>query len=191
MRTVKEAGLPTSMKDSQPSTFPGQHPKKNSNKMGNDSDERSVGTEMAADVVYTRATLDQPNLSEGIGGNEAIGGKLTLGSKTHTRTRNNDATLVLQVAEDQSGWDRPRDVERNLRASGESHDKPTNPTLGPNQSLRGGQQDALSITGQPKQPINEAHEATSPMKLKTKASPLDNTAHLAQDPRLIVHKTEK
>nr|POE44677.1 hypothetical protein CFP56_76504 [Quercus suber] len=150
--------------------------------MGNGSDERSVGTEMAADVVYTRATLDQPNLSEGIRGNEAIGGKLTLGSKTHTRTRNNDATSVLQVAEDQSGWDRPRDVEHNLRASGESHDKPTNPTLGPNQSLRGGQQDALSITGQPKQPINEAHEATSPMKLKTKASPFDNIAHLAQDP---------
>nr|POE71182.1 hypothetical protein CFP56_34553 [Quercus suber] len=89
---------------------------------------------------------------------------------------------IVDVAEDQIGWDRPRDVELNLRASGESHDKPTNPTLGPNQSLRGGQQDALSITGQPKQPINEAHEATSPMKLKTKASPFDNTAHLAQDP---------
>lgn len=165
----------------------GWHPRENSNKMGSGSGsgDKSAGTETATDDVYTRATSNQPTLSEGIGGTKAMGGKLTLGSESQPRTKNNDAALVLQAAEDQSGWDRPRDVKRNLRESGESRDQPTTSFSGSNRSPKGGQLDALFAAGLSKQlsdEAHEAHEATSPLKPKIKASPICNTAQPAPEP---------
>lgn len=153
------------------------HPKESSRKTGNSSEDKSDGSELAVEAVYTRATLDQSNLSKGMGGSETNGGKRTLESQNHTSTRNNDATLVLQAAEDQIGWDRLRVVKRNLRASGESCDEPTTSIPSSDQSPSGEQQDASSTAGQPKQLKDETHEATSLLKLKTKANPLDNKAH--------------
>nr|POE72549.1 hypothetical protein CFP56_33865 [Quercus suber] len=171
----------------------GWHPRENSNKMGrgSGSDDKSARTETVTDDVYTRATFYQPILSKGIGGTKATGGKLTLESESQPQTKNNDATLVLQAAEDQSGWDRPRDVKRNLRESGESRDQPTSSFSGSSRSPKRGQLDALSTAGLSKQLSDEAHEATSPLEPKIKASPLGNTAQPAPEPVSISGPTRK
>ncbi|KAK7819184.1 uncharacterized protein CFP56_040613 [Quercus suber] len=167
----------------------GWQPRENFSKMGSGSSDKSTGTATATDDVYTRATPVKPTPPEGFGGNNDTGGKPSLGSET--QTRNNDANLVLQAAEDQSGWDRPRDGKRSLRASGESRDKPASSNSGSNRSPIGGQTDALSTVGQPKTLNAEAQEATSPMKPKINVCSLGNTAQPSPEPANISGPTRR
>ena len=118
--------------------------------------------------VGSCAPTDNSSIPElvGLGGNNIFDENPALGNVPYVNVATNQIALLLQVAENQDGWDRAGKLKRNQKAKENPRDQQEKMIFGSSQDPKKDKRDACSIVGQPQLSNSKAQEVTSPLRPK-------------------------